>query len=178
LSKFRFNKYNIIDKKVSKNLLRYLGQCFLATLTILAVLLFLDLLTETAIIASLGASAFIVFTMPRTYSSDPRRLIGGYIVGILIGILFNQFSNLEQTKYLFFNETTSLVVFGAIAVGIAIFVMAITNTEHAPAAGIALGLVINQWTPKTILFILIAIIWMASVRKILKPYIIDLISPI
>ena len=172
------DKIRIIDRKVSKNLWRYFGQCFLATLTILAVLLFLDVLTETAIIAALGASAFIVFTMPRTYSSDPRRLIGGYVVGISIGVIFNQFSILEQTKYLFFNETTSLVVFAAIAVGIAIFVMAITNTEHAPAAGVALGLVINDWTLRTIIFILLAIIWMASVKKILKPYVIDLISPI
>jgi len=178
LSKFKIDKIRILDKKVSKNLWRYLGQCFLATLTILAVLLFLDVLTETAIIAALGASAFIVFTMPRTYSSDPRRLIGGYVVGILVGTLFNQFSTLEQTRYLFFNETTSLVVFAAIAVGIAIFVMAITNTEHAPAAGIALGLVINDWTLKTIIFILIAIIWMASVRKILKTYLMNLTSPL
>jgi CBS-domain-containing membrane protein len=168
----------IFDVKVKKNLGRYLLQCFLATLTILAVLLFLDVLTETAIIAALGASAFIVFTMPKTYSSDPRRLVGGYVVGILIGILFNQISNLEQTKYLFFNETTSLVVFGAAAVGIAIFIMAITNTEHAPAAGIALGLVINQWTYLTIAFILIAIVWMAGVRRILKPHLMNLTSPL
>jgi hypothetical protein len=56
--------------------------------------------------------------------------------------------------------------------------MTITNTEHAPAAGIALGLVINQWTYLTIIFILIAIIWMASVKKILRPYLMNLTSPL
>jgi CBS-domain-containing membrane protein len=68
----------IIDIKTRKNIWRYISQCILATVTILAILFFLDVLTETAIIAALGASAFIVFTMPNTYSSDPRRLIGGY----------------------------------------------------------------------------------------------------
>ena len=71
----------------------------------------------------------------------------------------------------------ALVVFGAIAVGIAIFVMTVTNTEHAPAAGIALGLVINEWNYFTIILIFCAIVWMASVRIILKKYLMDLISP-
>jgi CBS-domain-containing membrane protein len=70
-----------------------------------------------------------------------------------------------------------LIVFGAIAVGISIFIMAVTNTEHPPAAGISLGLVINPWSLVTIIFILCAIIWLAVIRKILKPYLMDLISP-
>ena len=42
----------IVDDKVKENLWKYLSQCFLATLTILAVLLFLDVLDEAAIIAA------------------------------------------------------------------------------------------------------------------------------
>jgi len=168
----------IFDKKFRKNTLKYIFQCFLASLTILSVLIFLDVLEETAIIASLGASAFIVFTMPTQYSSDPRRIIGGYIVGVLVGLIFYFIANLEIISTFFpAKQITSLVVFGAIAVGFAIFIMAVTNTEHAPAAGIALGLVINKWDYITIIFIISAILWMAIVRKILKPYLMDLISP-
>lgn len=167
----------IIDDKVKTHLSSYILQCFLATLTLLAVLIFLNVLTETAIIAALGASAFIVFTMPHMYSSYPRRLIGGYIIGIVVGIIFYFISTSEPAKILFLNQNTSLIFFGAIAVGVSILLMTITNTEHAPAAGISLGLVINQWTNITILFILGAILWMAVVRKILKPYLIDLTSP-
>lgn len=167
----------IIDDKVRTHLSSYILQCFLATLTLLAVLIFLNVLTETAIIAALGASAFIVFTMPHMYSSYPRRLIGGYIIGIVVGIIFYFISTSDPAKILFLNENTSLIFFGALAVGVSILLMTITNTEHAPAAGISLGLVINQWTNITILFILGAILWMAVVRKILKPYLIDLTSP-
>ena len=64
----------LIDKKFKTTPLKYIVQCFLAAFTVLAVLLFLDVLNETAIITALGASAFIVFVMPTQYSSDPRRL--------------------------------------------------------------------------------------------------------
>ena len=169
---------NIIDDKVRKQYKRYIFQCFLATLTILAVLFFLDILTETAIIAALGASAFIVFTMPNMYSSDPRRLLGGYLVGVGTGIIISTIAKNDLIQSFFINGTSSLIVFGAIAVGIAIFLMTITNTEHAPAAGIALGLVINTWDYRTIIFILAAILWMTIIRKILKPYMINLTSPV
>lgn len=170
-------KLILIDKKFRKNRFKYIAQCFLATLTILAVLLFLDILTETAIITALGASAAIIFTKPTQYSSDPRRLIGGYIVGLLAGFIFYIISQSQIKDILSISETTTLVIFGAIAVGFSIFIMAVTNTEHPPAAGIALGLVINPWDYKTIIFIIVAVLWMAGIRFILRGYLMDLISP-
>ena len=167
----------LFDVKVRKHFWSYLLQCLLATLTILAVLFFLDVLNETAIIAALGASAFVVFTMPNMYSSDPRRLIGGYVVGIFTGVLFYGLSVYLEQHLQFITETMTLMLFGALAVGTAIFIMTITNTEHAPAAGIALGLVINQWEHITIIYIGCAIIWMAGVRKLLRPYLMNLTSP-
>jgi len=77
----------LVDKKFKKNKLKYIFQCFLATLAILAVLIFLDVLNEATLITALGASAFIVFVMSTQYSSDPRRLSGGYIVGLIVGFI-------------------------------------------------------------------------------------------
>lgn len=167
----------IFDKKFRKNTFKYIFQCFLATLTILAILIFLDVLDEAALITALGASAFIVFVMPTQYSSDPRRLIGGYIVGMSVGFIFYLVANSEIGSAIFSDQIKSLIVFGAIAVGFAIFIMAVTNTEHAPAAGIALGLVINKWDYLTIIFIIIAVLWMTIIRIVLKKYLMDLISP-
>ncbi len=166
-----------IDKKFRKNTLKYIFQCFLATITILAVLIFLDVLNETAIITALGASAFIVFTMPTQYSSDPRRLIGGYIVGLIVGVIFFLLSQSQIKSTFGFSDTIALVIFGAIAIGFAIFIMAVTNTEHAPAAGIALGLVINPWDYITIIFIVLAMLWLTIIRYTLRDYLMDLISP-
>jgi len=165
----------ILDKNFRQNIARYVFQCCLATITILLILLFLDVLEETAILASLGATAFIVFTMPNAYSSHPRRLIGGYVVGVVVGLVCYFIITSSFFNSLPVSHTISVAVFGAIAVGIAIFVMVATDTEHAPAAGIALGLILNEWEYSTVVFIVSAVIVMASVRKILKPLLIDLI---
>jgi CBS-domain-containing membrane protein len=177
MSKIFTSKIIILDKKFKKNKLKYIFQCVLATLTVLAILIFLDVLNETAIITALGASAFIVFTMPSQYSSDPRRLIGGYIVGLIVGFIFYLISISDFSYNIIGNQTTSLVIFGSLAVGFSIFVMALTNTEHAPAAGIALGLVVNKWDYITIIFILVSILWLVSIKIILKRHLMDLISP-
>jgi CBS-domain-containing membrane protein len=165
----------LLDLKFRKNILRYLFQCLLATITIFIILLFLNVLTETAIIASLGASAFITFTMPTAYSSGLRPMIGGYLVGIMVGVICFVIATSQLFDALFISDTMLKAVFGAIAVGIAIFVMVATDTEHAPAAGIALGLILNKWEFMTIFYIISAVILMASVKKILKPYLLDLI---
>ncbi|MBS3778372.1 MAG: HPP family protein, partial [Candidatus Thermoplasmatota archaeon] len=68
----------IFDKKIRKHLFNYIFQCLIATGILLIALFFLNVLTETALIASLGATSFIVFAMPKTYASAPKRLIGGY----------------------------------------------------------------------------------------------------
>lgn len=133
----------IIDEKAKQDIRPYLLQSFLATLTIFFILVFLDVLSHTAIIATLGSSAFLVFTRPRAYASRLRPLVGGYLVGM--------------------------------AVGSAIFLMVVTDTEHPPAAGMSLGLVLNQWDHKTLLFIIIAVMVMAVLRKLLQPYMVDLV---
>ncbi len=165
----------ILDPKIRHNVHRYILQCALATLTILVVLIFLDVLTRTAIIATLGATAFIVFTMPKSYPSRPRPLIGGYIVGISLGCLCSFLSDSRLMMSILNGHTTSLIVFGALAVGIAILIMALTNTEHPPAAGMSLGLVLNPWDYRTIIFILSAVLLMAAVKRLLRPILIDLI---
>ena len=61
------------------------------------------------------------------------------------------------------------MLFGGLAVGLAIFVMVITNTEHPPAASIALGLVLNGFEPRVILFILLGIVSLSVIKLALKP---------
>jgi CBS domain-containing membrane protein len=57
---------------------RYLYQNFLATVIFFAVLPTLTL-QHAVVIASIGATAFIVFTMPRNITAKPRGVIGGHI---------------------------------------------------------------------------------------------------
>ncbi len=130
---------HILDRKFTQNKLWYFLQCLLATVSVLLVLVALDTISNTAITAALGASCFIVFTMPHAQVSKPRFVIGGYVVGLGAGTLCYFLSQLNWSAAFFAMEQSRLV-FGALAVGLAIFVMVITNTEHPPAAGLALVL--------------------------------------
>ena len=172
-----WGKNRIIDKKVKHFYGHYIVQCILATGTILVILIFLDVLKETAIISALGASTFIIFTMPKSYSSEPRRLLGGYGVSMGFGLLCFFISQHPLLQQGFPTVTSIFIVFGALAFGGSFFIMALTNTEHPPAAGIALGLVINPWTLMTLVAIIAAVLWMAGIRRFLYPYLMDLTSP-
>lgn len=155
------------DEKFKSDKLRYLLQCFLAVVAVGIVLLVLDAVSNAAIIAALGASSFIAFTMPHVNVSKPRFMIGGYLVGIGTGCAFRVL--MKQLSLTGGESALPYVLFGAVSVGFAIFVMVITNTEHPPAASLALGLVLNGCEPKVILFILIGIVSLTLIKWALKP---------
>lgn len=73
----------IIDKSFTKAPGHYIVQSLLALAVLTIILYFVEVLTQAAIVAALGASTFIVFAMPRSITAQPRRLVGGHAVGIV-----------------------------------------------------------------------------------------------
>lgn len=119
-----------LDSRLRReNIKRYALQCSLAAAVVLILLMVLDAVTQTVLIAALGASVFIAFAVPRSLHSSPRCLIGGYLAGILAGSLMAtlniafEFSDVVTAH-------ASMVVFGALATGLAMFLMVVTKTEH------------------------------------------------
>jgi CBS-domain-containing membrane protein len=165
----------LFDDKFKNNKLRYILQCFIATLTVFIVLLILDALSNAVIIASLGASSFIAFTMPHADVSRPRFLIGGYFVGVFIGAGCYYLSQISFLKQIPFYHNVSYIFFGALSVGLTIFIMSVINTEHPPAASLALGLVLNECHPVSIIVVLIGIISLCFIKTILKRFLINLL---
>ncbi len=167
---------DLFDKRFSQNKLRYVLQCLLATVSAMAILVVLNTVTNAVIMASLGASCFIAFCIPHSRASRPRFLIGGYIVGIATGTLCYW---LATVLFPFDPQTGccvwSKVVFGGLAVGLAMFVMVITNTEHPPAASLALGFVLGPWQLWTVVVALVEIILLCVLKKLLKPLLINLL---
>jgi CBS-domain-containing membrane protein len=168
-------RIGIVDVKFKHDAGRYVLQCSLATLAILAVLLFLDVIKHTALIAALGATSFIAFTMPSRALSRPRCLIGGYLVGTSVGCSCCLLSQLSLVGSVFSDHRTGAIVFAALAVGLSIFLMVITDTEHAPAAGVALGLVLNEWDHLTVVCILCGVILLTALKWLLRPVLRDLL---
>jgi len=165
----------ILDPKFRQNKLNYIGQCVLSTLTIFIVLLVLDAIQEAAIIASLGASAFIAFGMPHAQAARPRYLLGGYAVGIFCGILCAYAAVWPPLAQLPVLQDSLPMVFGALAVGTSIFLMVLLNTEHPPAAGVALGLVLGHCDVMTMLVVAVGILGLTAAKTAMKPYLINLL---
>ena len=58
-------------------------------------------------------------------------------------------------------------VIAVLSVGLSIFLMVLTRTEHPPAAGTALGLVIGGWALSTVLFVLLGAVILSVVHTLI-----------
>ena len=77
-------------------------------------------------VSAIGATAFIVFTMPKAVSAQTKHVIGGHLVGLAAGTVF------------YFTALPYFVEY-PLAVGITIFLMVALDVEHPPAVGTALA---------------------------------------
>ena len=111
-------------------------QCSLAGAVVFALLLVLEPVTQTVLIASLGASAFIAFAVPLSLHSSPRHIIGGYIVGIVAGCLMSLSHQAVDISP--FVGQAAMIVFGAMAMAMAMFLMLTLGVVLAGAAGLSL----------------------------------------
>ena len=68
-----------------------------------------------------------------------------------------------------------LDLFAALSVGFGMLIMTLTDTEHPPAAGTALGLVIHDWSMGAVGFIMLSALLLSAIRIALRPWLIDLL---
>jgi len=164
----------IIDARFRQHTWRYVGQVGLATLCVLIVLLLLDVVTHSISVASLGASSFIAFTMPHRRASRARPMVGGYLIGTAVGVFF---SWVGLGTHAISGQAFAIrpVICSALAVGLSIFLMVITDCEHPPAAGLALGFVVSGVDLSGVAVALLGIISLYTAKTILKPVLIDLV---
>ena len=163
----------IFDDKFWRNKWRYAIQSVMAGAAIAAALFLFDVVHQPVIIASFGASAFIAFTAPHKKGAQARYLVGGYIVGIVVGGLLHFITVLSLDDY---ELLKGLYIFAAgMAVALSMFLMSITNTEHPPAASIAVGLVINDWSGLILTKLMAGIILVALIQWLLRKWMIDLL---
>ena len=142
----------------------YLYQSFLATVIVFIVLLLLTV-EHAVVIASIGATAFIVFTMPRNITAKPRRVIGGHVVGLLSGSL----CALIPHSYAIAN-----IIVLSLAVGISICLMVALDVEHPPASGTALGVTITGFSPSVLIAVLTSSLVLSLAHHFSKRFLRDL----
>ncbi len=172
LARFRLGHY-WIDPKFAGNRARYVSQCAFVSVAMLLVLLVLDAFYQTVLIAALGASSFVAFAAPTMRISRPRCLIGGYTVGVMVGCSISTLAVLAG-GWLALNDHTARIVLGSVAVGLAMFLMVTTDTEHPPGAAVSLGFVLNDWEPMTVVIVMAGILSISVIKELVRDRLIDL----
>ncbi|MGB2876810.1 MAG: HPP family protein, partial [Dehalococcoidales bacterium] len=122
-------------------------------------------LEHVVVIASIGATAFIVFTMPRNVTAAPRRVIGGHIVGFICG---------SAVAVIPHPTALTAIIIYSLAVGTTIFLMVALDVEHPPAGGTALGVAITGFSVSVMVAVLTSSIVLSLAHRFFKKYLKDL----
>ena len=125
---------HLLDQYIHSRWNHYFLQCCLASAFLILLLLIGDTL-KTAIVVGIASSAFTIFVVPNSVAATPRKVIGGHLLAALIGTII---ALLLQSPFLIeivLEKRYILDMAAALSVGVGIFVMVVTNTEHPPAAG-------------------------------------------
>jgi len=163
-------KIRLIDEKFRQEPGHFLLQSLMAFVVIAAIILAMGALTNGALVAALGASAFIVFALPAHKTAKPRSLIGGHLLCMGIGLL----CSIPFRAGLLEHTTWAQGVIGAAAASIALLGMVATDTEHPPAAGNALAFAVTSIGWPQALFTLGTIGLLSLVRWLLRGWLRDL----
>ncbi len=172
---FRRLTAGLVDRRARGRFGQYLFQCGLGTLSLLFILIIEDALLHAAIVVAIGSTVFIVFIVPDSVAATPRRVIGGHVVSVIFGSAFAFMLMVPGLETLADGEDYVRVFAAALAVGISMLVMVLTNTEHPPAAGTALGLFFPGWELSTIVFIVLSAVVLSAIRILLRPRMINLL---
>ena len=154
--------------------LRFVVQAGLATLVMLAILTFVDSLSTAAISAGLASSVVGVFIAPSNSTARIRSVVGGHGIALLLGSLFSVFLFLTPIETFLGNTEILRLLSLASAVGLSMLLMAMTNTEHPPAAGTALGMASREFDLLIFFSIIGAVALLAVMKLALRPQLRDL----
>ncbi len=156
-------------KKFKLHWKNYVFQSLFATLAVFIVILFLNIKREPVIIASIGATAFIIFALPNSLTAKPRNVIGGQLIGIVCGFL----CCLIPHSAVYNDNIISSLIY-ALAVGMSFFIMVVTDTEHPPGSATALGIVISSCSWAIVITIVASAVILSLIHVLLKKYLRDL----
>ena len=151
----------------------YFFQVGLAVLSLMLALWAADLVTGDSIaravlVAAIASTAFILFIGPRSVTAHPRHSIGGHLVAAaaasVVGFVVEDLLGAQ-----FVGDSSLLFGFyAALTVGLAMLLMALTDTEHAPAAGTALAIAAHGVDWQLIVFLTTMVLLLAAVHAVLK----------
>jgi len=157
-----------LDEKLETEPKYFILQTLLAFVSLSVVLVLLGIMGRKALVAALGSSLFIAFLTPNSYTAKAKNMIGSHLLSGGVGLGFYHLMNLLP------GTRIVLILLSSLAVAISMFLMVVTDTEHPPAAGTALGLATGGgWV--SFLFIVISVVVLVIIKKLLDPWLADLV---
>ncbi|MCI0437721.1 MAG: HPP family protein [Chloroflexi bacterium] len=160
---------HIWDKDFPSKIPHFIFQIGLATVSLMIILTVESGLFRAAIVVAVASTAFTIFVFPNSVVSTPRRTIGGHAVAVVCGLTFAALLMIPPLAELARDERIFKDILAALAVGLSMALMVATDTEHPPAAGTALGLVVHGMSVSAVVFILSSAIILSIVRIVLRP---------
>ena len=154
--------------------LRFVLQATLAAAVMLAVLAFVHSLSSAAIAAGLASSVVGIFIGPSNRTARIRAVVGGHWVALVLGSIFSAMLFLAPVESFLSDRRILFDLSLATAVGVAMLLMAITNSEHPPAAGTALGMASREFDILIFFGIIGAVILLAVMKLAIRPHLRDL----
>ena len=165
----------LLDRNFRYRVPQYLFQCGLAASSLFVILLVQDIVIRAAIIVAIASTAFIVFAVPNSVAASPRRVIGGHLVAVVIGSILSAILKAQEIDVASGDSRHLVYAVAAASVGLSTLVMVTTDTEHAPAAGTALGMVIPDWSWSAVVFIISGATILSAMRFVLRSKLVNLL---
>ena len=170
------HKRHIFDPKFKRGMLGYyVAQTAIATAFVFALLVVLYELGQLVIVAALGSSAFVVFAMPRRENSRARYVVGGHFFCFLTGTGLRLLTHDWLFGYLEMSPTAEDIIACSLAVGTSLFVMVVTDTEHPPAAGTAVGTALADFSPQVAVSVILGAVMLCVGKLLLRRWLKDLL---
>ncbi len=159
------NYFSKIRYELKNHWKNYVFQNLMASSYIFLVM-FLYQLNNAVIATSIGASAFIVFAMPRGSSAKTKNVIFGYFICGFVAYLW-RFTPIEIEIMRYFVYP--------IAVGCAFFLMTILDFEHPPALGLTISVLLDSRYVRVFIFSLISVSILCIIKYLLRKHIRNLV---
>ncbi len=156
--------FYLLSKNFKERWFNYFWQSAAAGVLTTVVLYVFFELVALIILAGVGSTFFTIFALPMNRTAETRNIIGSYLICIMIG--------------LFCIYIVSPSLSGGVAVGLSALFMVITDTEHPPAAGVALGLSLTSDIDGAYggaLFALAGAVIAVVLRRVLSPWLKNLV---
>lgn len=155
----------LLDPKIKTQFPSYVLQASIATLALGIILVIEDIVSGGAIsrgilVAAIGSTAFILFITPHSDGARPRHALGGHLVALGVGAGIGFGISTQADLH--------LGVTAALAVGITMFLMAATDTEHGPAAGTAMAVSNQGFTWELALLLIVSVLFLVILHQCLR----------